>query len=318
MKGRERLFATYSIVARDPETGQLGVAVQTHQMTVGNFVPWLQAGAGALATQALGNIRYGPMGLALLRQGIPAARVVDALVASDEEADRRQLAVVDAEGRVAVWTGRDCIRSASHYKGDQFSVQANMMTKDTVVEAMAAAYQASEGDLARRMMEALRAAEGEGGDIRGMQSAALRVVRGQAPAYKEPEEWRPIYDLRVDEHTDPLDELARLVRLRRAHLIDQEGLEALEGGEQPRALDRWAEARKLAPEIEELAFWQALTLADVPGEVEKAIQILRPVLLENPRREHWVDLIRRVEEAEMMEREGAAEELIAGLGEFTT
>jgi hypothetical protein len=156
------LYATYSIVARDPTSRQLGAAVQTHQMTVGNFVPWMEAGVGALATQALGNIRFGPMGLALLRQGIPAERVVAALIATDDDAKHRQLAVVDAQGQVAAWTGEGCIAYADHYTGEGYSVQANMMAEDTVVEAMAAAYEAAEGDLAERMMSALHAAQLQG------------------------------------------------------------------------------------------------------------------------------------------------------------
>ncbi|MFP3853489.1 MAG: DUF1028 domain-containing protein [Anaerolineales bacterium] len=311
--GSHQLYSTYSIVARDPETGQFGVAVQTHQMTVGNFVPWLLAGVGALATQALGNIRFGPMGLAMLRQGIPAQRVVDGLVATDSGANHRQLAVVDGEGRAAAWTGEDCIEYAGHKTGDGFSVQANMMTHKTVIEAMVEAYQGAEGGLAQRMMAALEAAQAEDGDIRGKQSAALRVVRGEAPIFRDPAEWRPVYDLRVDEHESPVQELARLVRLRRAQLLDQEGHSALEEEDRARAMKLWAEARLLAPELEEITYWQALTLADVPEEVDHAVEILAPMLEEDPRRGHWVDLIRRVDRAGMFEREGAAEELIAAL-----
>ncbi|MGA9532419.1 MAG: DUF1028 domain-containing protein [Anaerolineales bacterium] len=310
------LYATYSIVARDPKSHDLGVAVQTHQMTVGNFVPWLEAGVGALATQALGNIRFGPMGLALLRQGIPAAKVVEALVATDDGARHRQLAVVDAKGQVAAWTGDGCIAHAGHQIGEGYSVQANMMADDTVVEAMAAAYEGAQGDLAQRMMSALRAAQSEGGDIRGMQSSALKVVRGEIPQHKEPLEWRPVYDLRVDESSDPVSELARLVRLRRAQLVDQAGHDALENDDLERALSLWAEARQLAPELEELPFWQALQLAESPDQMEQAVQILRTMLLDDPRRTHWIDLVDRVEQAGMFEREGAGADLLEALGEL--
>lgn len=314
MQGRSQdLFATYSIVARDADSDTVGVAVQTHQMTVGNFVPWLEAGVGALATQALGNIRFGPMGLALLRQGIPAQRVVDALVATDEGAGHRQLAVVDAQGRAAAWTGDGCIPYAAHHVGAGYSVQANMMTKDTVVEAMAAAFEASQGDLAQRMMSALQAAQSEGGDIRGMQSAALKVVRGAVPLDKDPAEWRPVYDLRVDDHARPVDELDRLVRLRRAQLIDQEGYEALEADDLERALTLWSEARLLAPELEELPYWQALQLAEAPDRVAKGVEILRAMLEGDPRRSHWIDLIGRVDQAGLFDRQGAAADLLEGL-----
>lgn len=311
------LFSTYSIVARDPESGWLGVAVQTHQMTVGNFVPWLQAGVGALATQALGNIRFGPMGLALLRQGVPASRVVEALIATDEGARHRQLAVVDANGRAAAWTGDGCIAHAAHHVGEGYSVQANMMTNDTVVEAMASAYEGSEGDLAERMMAALQAAQSEGGDIRGMQSAALKVVRGQIPVHKDPAEWRPVYDLRVDEAEVPVQELGRLVRLRRAQLIDQAGHDALEEDDLDRALTLWAEARLLAPELEELPFWQALQLAESPDRVGQGAAILRGMLMDDPRRAHWIDLIGRIDQAGLFEREGAAADLQAAVDDLT-
>lgn len=312
----ENNYATYSIVAKDPDSGEFGVAVQTHQMTVGNFVPWLEAGVGALATQALGNIRFGPMGLALLRQGIPAVRVVDGLVATDEEAIHRQLALVDSEGRVAAWTGEGCIEHAAHYTGDGYAVQANMMTKATVVDAMAGAYEGAAGDLAIRMMKALEAAQVEEGDIRGMQSAALKVVPGEPPTFSDPAEWRPRYDLRVDEHEDPISELSRLVRLRRAQLVDQDGHRALDEGDKQAALTHWAEARTLAPELEELAYWQGLTLADEPGDVDDAVDILRPMLVEDPRREHWLDLIGRVDRAGLFERQDTAQDLMEALSDL--
>ena len=178
---------------------------------------------------------------------------------------------------------------------------------------MAGAYESAEGGLAQRLVAALQAAQSEDGDIRGKQSAALRIVRGEAPKFQDPAEWRPVYDLRVDEHEAPVQELARLARLRRAQLLDQEGHNALEADERERAMELWAEARLLAPELEELVYWQALTLADQPGEVERAVEILEPMLAEDPRRDHWLDLIDRVHKAGLFEREGAAEELLAAL-----
>lgn len=303
------LFSTYSIVARDPETGELGVAVQTHQMCVGAVVPWLLAGTGALATQASANISFGPVGLALLREGVPAPQVAAALVASDGLAHRRQFAVVDAQGRAAAHTGAGCIAAAGHRTGAGYSVQANMMTNPTVTDAMAAAYEQASGDLAQRMLAALAAAQAEGGDIRGMQSAALRVVSGDAG---QPE-WSSRYDLRVDEHDNPLAELARLARLRGAQLTDRRGYEALNAGDRSGALALWAQARAQAPELEEIAFWQALALADDHADVEAAAAILRPVLAADPRRDHWLDLIQRLSVCGLIEREGAGEDLLAAL-----
>jgi uncharacterized Ntn-hydrolase superfamily protein len=303
------VFHTYSIVARDEASGQLGVAVQTHQMCVGAVVPWLEPGIGALATQASANIHFGPMGLSMLRQGIDAPHVVEALVASDPGADRRQLAVVDARGEVGAWTGRNCIAYASQQVGTGYSVQANMMERDTVVPAMAVAYEAADGDLAARMMAALHAAQAEGGDIRGMQSAALTIVSGdpQALGFQ-----RAIYDLRVDEAEAPLDDLQRLVRLRRAQLLNTEAYALLEG-ERARALELWARARAMAPELEEMAFWQAIQLADGAGDVGAGAAILREMLAQADRRAQWIDLIRRLAACGAIEREGAGDELIAAL-----
>lgn len=314
-----RLFSTYSIVARDPDTGELGAAVQTHQMTVGNFVPWLEAGAGAVATQALGNIRFGPLGLELLRQGIEAQKVIDALVASDEGAASRQVAVVDHRGGAAAWTGESCIPNADHHVGAGFSVQANMMTGTGVIPAMVEAFTATPGVLAERMLAALEAAEAQGGDIRGSQSSALRVVPGSPREFEGPDEWRPLYDLRVDEHSDPVGELGRLVRLRRGQLISQEGHRALETGGIEEALEKWEEARHLAPELEEIAFWQAMDLADKPSDLQGAMAILAPMLKQDPLSRHWIDLIGRLEKAGLFEREGAAAEIlhaIEGLADF--
>lgn len=304
-----RLFSTYSIVARDPETGQLGIAVQTHQMTVGSVVPWMLPGVGAVATQSLVNISYGPMALAMLKEGVPAARVVDALIASDDRSQVRQVAVVDARGEVAAWTGEGCIPEARHHTGDGYSVQANMMTNATVVSAMADAYEHASGDIAARMMATLEAAQREGGDIRGMQSAALKVVSGAA---SKPG-WDPDYDLRVDEHATPVVELGRLVRLRRAQLIDAEGYRLLAEGLRSEALEKWEQARALAPELEELAYWQGLTLADEHSDIERGAAIWRGMLARDPRREHWIDLIGRMQRCGLLETAGLAEKLIAAL-----
>lgn len=303
------LFSTYSIVARDAATGQLGVAVQTHQMGVGRLVPWLIPGIGAIATQSLVNISFGPMGLAMLKQGVAAPSVIDALVASDEGAARRQVAAVDANGKVGAWTGGGCIAHAAHHIGEGYSVQANMMTNTTVVAAMAEAYESTSGDLAAKMLAALEAAEGQGGDIRGMQSAALVVVPGE----KDRPEWATDYDLRVDEHATPLVELSRLVRLRHAQVIEAQGYAALEAGDREAAFETWAKARATAPELEELAFWQAVTLADRHADVDAAAAILRPVLANDERRAHWLDLIQRLSTCGLIERAGAGEALLSAL-----
>lgn len=303
-------FSTYSIVARDPATGELGVAVQTHQMCVGAVVPWLLPGLGAVATQASCNISFGPLALALLGEGVAPDRVIAALVASDEGANRRQVAVVDAQGRAAAWTGENCIPEASHHVGDGYSVQANTMTNPTVIPAMTQAFESAPGDLAARMLAALKAAQVEDGDIRGMQSAALRVVSGDRakPA------WDTLYDLRVDEHDSPVEELARLVRLRRAGLIDERGYEAFNAKRFDEAHALWRQAREIAPEMEEIPFWQAVNIAAELGDVDQAAALLRPVFVDDPRRAEWVDLIHRLEACGMLARPGVADAINARLG----
>jgi len=306
------LHTTYSIVARDPETGDFGAAVQTHQMCVGPHVLWLDAGVGAVATQSLTNLHFGPIGLSMLKEGVPADRVIAALSTSDKDADLRQVAVVDRNGISSAWTGKKCIAFAGHHIGEGYSVQANLMAKDSVVAAMAQAYEATQGDLAQRMLAALEAAQAEGGDLRGMQSAALKVVPGAVPqSGMQAVEAR--YDLRVDEHEAPLKELARLVRLTRAQQIDEEGSRLVTDGKVEAGMASWARARELAPELEELLFWQALTLADDGNDPAGAAVILAEMLDGEPRREHWLDLVERVAGSGLLERKNAGTELLEAL-----
>jgi uncharacterized Ntn-hydrolase superfamily protein len=303
-------YSTYSIVARDPATGQLGVGVQTHQMCVGAIVPWLQAGVGAIATQSLTNIRFGPMGLSLLGQGISAEDVVDALIATDEEAHRRQLGVVDVKGGAAAWTGDGCIPFAKHLTGEGFCIQANMMLKPGVVEAMLEAYTQSQDDFVIRILQSLEAAQSLGGDIRGMQSAAIKIVESDSLDREGKPNLYPVFDLRVDEHENPLIELARLVRLRRAALLSRDGHEHMDDGDLERALVLWEAARELAPELEELYFWQAVAIADGDHPIDLAVGILQPILDRETNREDWIDLIRRLEECGLIEHKGTAENVI--------
>ncbi|MBN1265429.1 MAG: DUF1028 domain-containing protein [Anaerolineales bacterium] len=304
------LNTTYSIVARDPESGNFGVAVQTHQMCVGSAVPWLEAGVGAVATQSLTNVHFGPLGLRMLREGVAAQKVLAALVASDPEPSLRQAAVVDSQGCCAAWTGERCIKHAGHHIGDGFSVQANMMLSDQVVSAMARAYMASKEDFAGKLMAALQAAQQEGGDIRGMQSAALKIVSGETHTSEGEAKVRAVYDVRVDESEQPLLELGRLVRLRRAQLLSDAGNDLLTAGEKASALEVWARARAMAPELEELAYWQALALADEPADTPGAAALLREMLENTENRMDWLELLRRLEPTGIMKREGAVQELL--------
>jgi uncharacterized Ntn-hydrolase superfamily protein len=255
---------TYSIVARDPETGRFGVAVQSHYLGVGPVVPWLEAGIGAVATQARANTSFGPVGLELLRAGRTAGEVVAALVASDDHADQRQLGVVDAWGGAAAYTGSQTIPAAGHLVGDGFTVQGNLLERDTCWPAMAEAYEAALAEglpFVERLLRALEAAEREGGDVRGRQSAAIMVVDGTL----QPAAWRGrMLDMRIEDHPDPVPELRRIVTIQLAYdLTDDEGDAARAGMS---ADERYAEARRMAPDAYELAFWKGVELA-VGGDV---------------------------------------------------
>lgn len=278
---------TYSIVARDPETGELGCAVQSHFFSVGPIVPWVEAGVGAVATQAHVEVSYGPLGLEHMRSGRSAREALTALVAEDAEADHRQVAMVDARGQVATHTGSTCIREAGHRRGDGVSVQANMMLRETVPDAMLRAYEATSGDLADRMLAALTAAEDEGGDIRGRQSAAMVVVAGE-PTGKVWLDRR--IDLRVEDHPDPIVELRRLVHMRRAYDAVDRAEQAALRGDNETAAAAFAEADASASGNVEPAFWHGVTLA-ANGDIEQARRVLAAPFAAH---DGWKELLRRL------------------------
>lgn len=278
---------TYSIVARDKETGELGVAVQSHYFQVGPVVPWAEAGVGAIATQSFVNVAFGPMGLEMLRQGWSADQTLKALLGGDDHTDVRQVAVVDAMGRIATHTGAKCIPAAGHVTGDGFSAQANLMEKDTVWGAMAHAFTAATGPLAERMLAALDAAEAEGGDIRGKQSAAMLVVTGK-PTGRSWED-RTV-DLRVEDSPEPLAELRRLLKIRRAYQTD-EIAERLEiEGDYEAARRKREEGVDIAPEMEEIAFWAGLAMA-MTGDVDRGMPLIERAVAKEPR---WTETLRRL------------------------
>ncbi len=278
---------TYSIVAHDPATGELGVAVQSHWFSVGPVVPWVEAGVGAVATQSLVDVSYGPLALELLRAGKSPAETLAALTAADSGRALRQVAIVDARGRVAAHTGERCIAAAGHRVGEHYSVQANLMAKDTVWPAMAQAYEAAEEDLAERLLVALEAAEAEGGDIRGRQSAALIVASGTPTGVA----WQDIeVELRVEDHPEPLVELRRLLGIHRAYEHMNKGDELIGAGDTGGALAAYSQAASMAPDIVELPFWQAVTLWDA-GRLEDALPVFEDVFRREP---VWATLLPRL------------------------
>lgn len=293
-----RPVATYSIVARDPATGELGVAVQSHWFSVGPIVAWAEAGVGAVATQSFVEPSYGALGLELMRTGRTAGQALAGLLAADPFPDVRQVAMVDATGDVAAHTGRDAIIAAGHLVGENFSVQANLMEHATVWPAMADAFRDAEGDLAARMMAALEAAQAAGGDIRGRQSAALLVVSGEATG-------RPwvdrVFDLRVEDHPAPLEELSRLLHLARAYRQMNAGDEAMTEGDVAAAVEHYDAASEMVPGSAEMVYWAGVTLA-AEGRLEEARPRFERAFAADPR---WAVLTARLPAAGLLPDEAA-------------
>jgi uncharacterized Ntn-hydrolase superfamily protein len=289
----QRPVHTYSIVARDPATGQLGVAVQSHWFSVGPIVPWAEAGIGAIATQSFVEPSYGPLGLELMRSGRSAEEALRALVAGDPHPEVRQVAFIDAKGIVAVHTGDKAIEAAGHRKGKNYSVQANLMLKPTVPDAMARAFERAKGDLTERLLIALEAAQAEGGDIRGSQSAAILVVSGKPTGRP----WADrLVDLRVEDHREPLKELRRLVQLGRAYLRMNAGDEAVAQKNIEKARQEYGAAERMLPDSAtngEIVFWHAVTLANT-GRVEESLPLFRRAFAQDT---NWAVLVRRLPKA---------------------
>jgi uncharacterized Ntn-hydrolase superfamily protein len=286
LHAREPLAHTFSIVARDSVTGDLGVAVQSHYFAVGPIVPWAEPGVGAVATQSLVEVAYGPRGLALMKNGLSAPAALDALVAADPANGGRQVAMIDTQGRVAAYTGERCIPYAGQVvgAGEQFSVQANLMANATIWPAMAQAYRTASGDLPERLLKALEAGQAAGGDVRGQQSAAIVVVRGKA----SDRPWADrILDLRVEDDAHPIEELRRLVTLWRAYRWVDRGDSAVSANDAATAALAYGEAGRLAPDNMEIVFWQAVGLVGV-GRDDEALPLFKRVFA---RERRWVELV---------------------------
>jgi len=306
-----RPVATYSIVARDSVTGQLGVAVQSHWFSVGSIVPWAEPGVGAVATQSFVDPRYGPLGLKLMRHGRTAEEALSALVTTDDGRAVRQVAMVDDDGHVATHTGESAVAAAGHHTGAQYSVQANMMANDDVWPAMAEAYESADGDLAARLLAALEAAQAAGGDIRGKQSAALLVVRDSATG----ESWNDrLFDLRIQDHATPVQELARLARMQRAYRALNQGDQHVTAGDIDAAMRSYRRAMDIVPDSAtngEAPFWVGITLAD-QGRIDDAIPYLRRAY-----RQHtdWARLVPRLPDAGLLKSEDLAQRLVEAMRE---
>jgi uncharacterized Ntn-hydrolase superfamily protein len=326
---------TFSIVARDPATGQIGVAVQSHWFAVGQIVTWAEAGVGAVATQSFVDPSYGPLGLDLMRAGKSAPEALRGLLLADMRREVRQVAFVDARGEVAVWTGSKGIQAAGHQtpqpsqmtnvgareiptggtftSGHDFSAEANLMANDKVWPAMAKAYQESKGDLAERMLAALDAAQAVGGDIRGRQSAAILIVEGK----RQSAPWMGrIFDLRVDDAAEPLKELRRLVALQRAYNHMNAGDLAVEHKDNQAALREYAAAEDIASNTEgvlpsrlaEMIYWHAVALVNM-NRIEEALPLFQKAFSIQP---SWAELTPRLPAAGLLPNDPKLIEKILG------
>ena len=272
---------TYSIVARDPETGELGVAVQSRAFNTGAVVPWAMPGVGVVATQSYTEPAYGPRGLELLRAGTTPDAALAELVAADDDSAYRQVAFLDGEGRTAVHVGEACIPAAGFATGEGCSAQANMVASERVWESMVEAFEASHGRLAERLLDALDAAEAAGGDWRGRQAGGILVVAAEG------EPWEREVDLRVDDHPDPLGELRRLLRLRHAY-------RAMRGPPGPTEDDLAA-----LPTLDRT--WARIYNAAAIGRVDEARELLLPLLEREPR---WGDFLRSLADRGLLPHAG--------------
>lgn len=298
---------TFSIVARDPVTGELGVAVQSHWFSVGSIVTWAEAGVGAVATQSFVDPSYGPLGLSLMRTGRSAPDALKALLAGDDGRDVRQVAMIDSQGRVDAWTGKSDIQAAGHHVGKDYSVQANLMLNDKVWPAMASAFENTKGDLADRMMAALDAAQAAGGDIRGRQSAAIIVVTGKPTGLA----WKDrTFDLRVDDSPEPLKELRRLLTLQRAYNHMNAGDLAVEKKDNEGALREYGAAEKLVPGNAEMIYWHAVALVNM-GRVDESLPLFKRVFALD---RNWIELTPRLPKSGLLPDDPRIIERIVAVG----
>ncbi|MFX0140659.1 MAG: DUF1028 domain-containing protein [Candidatus Hodarchaeota archaeon] len=288
------LAHTYSIVARDPETGEMGVGVQSHWFSVGSVVSWGEAGVGVVATQSLVNKSFGLRGLELLKQGKSPQEAIDIILSDDEGRDVRQVSILDAQGRVATHTGSKCIKHAGHIKGENFSVQANMMLSDKVWPAMVEYFKKYNNlPLPERIVKCLEAAELEGGDIRGKQSAALLVVAGEATENK----WEdPKIDLRVEDHMEPLQEIGRLLKVWRAYEHMNNGDLAIEQGDMGKALEEYNASMEMFPENLEMKYWTAVSLAN-NNKIDESLIIFEEIFKKD---NNWRLLTERLPKSELL------------------
>ncbi|MFN2262238.1 MAG: DUF1028 domain-containing protein [Psychroflexus sp.] len=290
----DKFAHTFSILARDSETGQMAVAVQSHWFSVGTVVPWGQSGVGVVATQSFVNEAYGYEGLKLMAKNQKPSEVLDKLRSEDKGEAFRQVAMMSNDGEIAAFTGDKCVQDARHIVGENYSIQANMMVSENVVYNMRQAFEEHTGlPLAERVVKALEAGQAAGGDIRGKQSAALIVVDSEPS--KLP--WNDkLVDLRVDDHNNPIEELSRLLNVHRAYEFMAQGDLAMENGDSKSALQAYHQAEKLLPNEDEIQFWKAVALVNAK-QVKNSIPVFERLFKKNKK---WQELLKRLPASELI------------------
>jgi uncharacterized Ntn-hydrolase superfamily protein len=293
MDAQVRPLHTFSIVARDSITGEMGVAVQSHWFSVGSIVTWGEAGVGVVATQSFVDPAYGPLGLELMRAGKTARQALDGILASDPGREVRQVAMIDIHGNTAVHTGKKCIQAAGHVEGEQFTTEANLMQNDKVWPAMAKAYRETKGNLVDRMIAALDAGQEVGGDIRGKQSAAILIVGAKSTG----KPWNDrLMDLRVEDNPEPLKELRRLVNVHRAYQHMNNGDLAVEKNDIAGALREYGTAEQMIPDNLEMKYWHAVALVNA-GKLDESLPIFKQVFDADP---NWIELTPRLPKVDLL------------------
>jgi len=291
-----KITHTYSIVAASDDLSEIGVAVQSHWFAVGAICPWIIPGIGAIVTQSMVEISYGPQGLSLLEDGGTPQHILPSLLHKDGEREFRQVAIINAQGKIATHTGKMCIAEAGHKVGHNYSVQANMMINNSIWSAMADAFETSQGKLAERLFASLEAAQKAGGDLRGEQSAAMMV----ADNIRDDQPWSHFTtNLRIDDNIHPLKELRRLLNLEGAYNMMNEGDSLIAKGNFSLSQKKYDAAEKLAPGNNEILFWNAVTLAKI-GEMKKALRIFKDVFKKNP---NWATLVGRLPESGLLPKD---------------
>jgi uncharacterized Ntn-hydrolase superfamily protein len=294
--GLAHLASTFSIVAFDPITKDLGVAVQSRYFSVGSVVPWAESGVGAIATQSFVNVSYGPRGLELLKEGLNVEDVIGRLTRDDEGKEFRQLGIIDSKGNASAFTGWRCLEWAGSIVGKNYTAQGNILAGEDVVKGMSQKFESTKGELADKLVAALEGGQEGGGDARGRQSAALLVVRKNVGRAGYGDRY---IDLRVEDHPEPIAELKRLLVMHRVYRLIDDGEEKMATGDPEGGLSMIKEAVSLGPSIDDAHIDLGVIYLKL-GKRDEALKAFGQALKLNPRMK---TMIKQLPGAGLMEKD---------------